>query len=90
MQLKNIALAAWIAASLFTGYVTAGEPVNVNTATAEEIAQGLDGVGPSKAQAIVDYRKANGPFGDPDELVAVKGIGIATVDKNKAYIRLSD
>lgn len=90
MKTKDIVLAALMAASLFTGYAMAGEPVNVNTATAVEIAQGLDGVGPSKAQAIVDYREANGPFSNPDELVAVKGIGMATVDKNKEYIRLGD
>ena len=40
----------------------AGHPVNVNTASAEEIAEGLDGVGLRKAEAIIDYREQNGPF----------------------------
>lgn len=90
MRIKQIALAALMAASLFSGYAMAGSPVNVNTASAEEIAEGLDGVGPAKAAAIVAHRDANGPFADPDELVAVKGIGIATVDRNKEFILLKD
>jgi competence protein ComEA len=68
----------------------AGQPVNVNSASAEEIAAGLDGVGMSKAQAIVSYRQANGKFQHADELVNVKGIGLSTVDKNRDYIRLGD
>ncbi|MEM1413040.1 MAG: ComEA family DNA-binding protein [Pseudomonadota bacterium] len=68
----------------------AGEPVNVNTANAEQLAASLDGVGMSKAEAIVAYRKANGPYRHPDELVNVKGIGLSTVDRNRDYIRLTD
>ncbi len=66
----------------------AGQPVDVNTASAEEIAAGLDGIGLSKAQAIVSYRQANGKFQHADELVNVKGIGLSTVDKNRDFIRL--
>jgi len=46
----------------------------------------LDGVGPSKAQAIVMYRKANGPFRSAADLAKVKGIGDATVKRNAARI----
>jgi competence protein ComEA len=42
----------------------------------------LNGIGESKAQAIVAYREANGPFQSADDLVNVKGIGEATVAKN--------
>jgi competence protein ComEA len=63
-------------------------PVNVNTATAEEIAAALTGVGPSKAQAIVAYRAAHGPFASADDLARVKGIGAKTVDANRADIML--
>jgi competence protein ComEA len=43
-------------------------PVNVNTADAETISAELQGVGISKAIAIVEYRKANGPFKSADDL----------------------
>jgi len=64
-------------------------PVNVNTADAETISAELQGVGLSKAHAIVDYRKANGPFKSVDDLVLVKGIGERTVEINRANILLS-
>ena len=63
-------------------------PVNVNTADAETISAELKGVGLSKALAIVDYRKAHGPFKSADDLTLVKGIGERTVEINRAYILL--
>ncbi len=48
--------------------------VNINTATAAEL-QKLHGIGASKAQAIVDYRKAHGAFKNTDDIVNVPGIG---------------
>ena len=68
----------------------ASGPVNINTATAEEIADSLKGVGQSKAQLIVQYRDENGVFTHVDELVNVKGIGISTIDKNRGLILLND
>ena len=68
----------------------AAEPVNVNRASAEEISENLKGIGPSKAQLIVDYRDLNGTFLHADELVNVKGIGIKTVDRNRGMIILQD
>jgi competence protein ComEA len=62
--------------------------VNVNTATAEEIAEGLKGIGLTKAEAIVKYRNTNGTFAHVDELVNVKGIGVRTVDINREAITL--
>ena len=47
----------------------------------------LKGIGPSAAKAIVAHRKANGPFKSLDDLTAVKGVGKATVAKNKADIK---
>lgn len=67
----------------------AGSPVNVNTADATELAAALDGVGKSKAQAIVEFRDAHGEFKHPDELVKVTGIGLATVNQNRENIQLS-
>lgn len=58
------------------------EPVNINTATAKEIATAIKGVGIKKANAIVDYREKNGPFQTVDEMTNVSGIGIKTVQQN--------
>ncbi len=65
-------------------------PVNVNTADAETIAAELNGVGPAKARAIVEYRKKHGPFRSVDDLSLVKGIGERTVEINRADLRVSD
>ncbi|EEW11410.1 conserved hypothetical protein [Vibrio mimicus VM573] len=62
--------------------------VNINTASAEELATLLKGIGLKKAQAIVDYREANGPFISIDDLTKVKGIGEATVRNNATRILL--
>ncbi len=66
----------------------AASTVNVNTASIEEIASALKGVGLTKAEAIVNYRNSNGSFKHIDELVNVKGIGIRTVDMNREVITL--
>jgi competence protein ComEA len=68
----------------------ASQPVNVNTASAEEIAESLKGIGLSKAQKIIEYREANGAFGHVDELVNVKGIGVRTVDQNRGMILIEN
>lgn len=65
------------------------QKVNVNTASATEIAEALVGVGQSKAEAIVAYRKEHGPFKSADDLVLVKGIGEKTVAKNYDNIVIS-
>lgn len=77
-----------LATCMLASLAWAAEPVNVNTASAEEIAASLNGIGPSKAALIVEYREANGPFTHADELVNVKGIGVRTIDKNKDMILL--
>jgi competence protein ComEA len=77
--IKSIAaLAAFVVSS-----ITMAAPVNINTASAEQIAEALNGIGLSKAQAIVDYREAYGLFNQADEIVYVRGIGEATYLKNK-------
>jgi competence ComEA-like helix-hairpin-helix protein len=63
-------------------------PVNINTADASTLSRELKGIGAKRAQAIVDYRKAHGPFRSADELGLVKGIGPAAIDKNRADIRV--
>jgi competence protein ComEA len=63
--------------------------VNVNTADAAAIAEELNGVGVKKAQAIIDYRQANGDFKTIESLTEVKGIGLKTVEKNRENIQLT-
>ncbi|AZF04450.1 ComEA family DNA-binding protein [Pseudomonas sp. R5-89-07] len=57
--------------------------VNLNTADAETLRRDLFGIGASKAKAIVAYRESNGPFTAVDELLEVKGIGKALLEKNR-------
>ena len=69
--------------------LTFAGPVNVNSADAQTISEELNGIGLTKARAIVEYRKKHGPFRNADELSLVKGIGERTVDRNRADIQVS-
>ncbi len=81
LGLLNAAPAVWAAE---------GEPglagvVNVNTATVEEL-QLLPGVGEVRAKAIVEARKARGGFKRVDDLLGVKGIGDAGLERLRPYV----
>lgn len=60
--------------------------ININTASASEIAEALNGVGEAKAEAIVAYRKKNGAFSSLEDLLSVSGIGEKTLEKNASSI----
>jgi competence protein ComEA len=62
-------------------------PVNVNTADVEALSS-LKGIGQSRAEAIVAYREANGPFRSLHELTQVRGIGERTIEENMDRITL--
>ena len=62
--------------------------ININTATKDELVS-LPGIGPAKAQAIVDYRKAHGPFKTVEDLKDVKGIGAKRFEKLKPDLSVS-
>ena len=64
-------------------------PVDLNSADAETIARELNGVGVTKAQAIVEYRDKNGAFTSTDDLLNVTGIGPQILRANKANILLT-
>lgn len=77
--------------SLFAGLMlsfNAFAAVNLNTATQAEL-EAVKGIGPSKSQAIIDYRTKNGPFKSVDDLDNVKGFGKKSVDKIRGDITVS-
>jgi len=63
--------------------------INLNTADAATLQKELTGIGSAKAQAIVAYREANGEFASIDELLEVKGIGKALLDKNRDKVSIN-
>jgi competence protein ComEA len=65
--------------------LAAGETININTASAEELDK-LPGIGPTKAQAIVDYRNQHGNFKSIEDIENVKGIKQGTFSKIKDHI----
>jgi len=67
----------------------ASTPVNINTADAATLSHSLDGIGPAKAAAIVAYREEHGPFNSVNDLSHVKGVGPATLERNRSAILLS-
>jgi competence protein ComEA len=63
--------------------------VDLNTADAQTLARELNGIGEAKARAIVEYREANGAFTSVDEILEVKGIGAATLEKNRERLSVN-
>ena len=59
--------------------------MNINTAGVDELTT-LSGIGEKYAQRIIQYRKDNGPFKKPEDLLNIRGIGTATLEKNKNMI----
>ena len=77
--------------SVFAGSepaLDAAPVVNINSASTEELAESLVGVGLSKARAIVESRDRLGGFKSAEDLARVKGLGLKTVEKNRSRIRL--
>src|SRR5215470_8144616 len=60
-------------------------PVNINTATSEEL-QLVPGIGPATAQKILQMRKSYGPFKSVDDLLAIRGLGQKRLDKMRKYL----
>ncbi|QAY87413.1 ComEA family DNA-binding protein [Pseudomonas arsenicoxydans] len=63
--------------------------VDLNGADAPTLQRELSGIGEAKAKAIVAYRDSNGPFSSVDELLEVKGIGKAILDKNREKLEVN-
>lgn len=64
------------------------DSVNINSADSTEL-QTLPGIGPSKAEAIIEYRETNGSFADKDELKEISGIGDKTYEKLADLIKVN-
>ncbi|MFK3706278.1 competence protein ComEA [Raoultella sp. BIGb0138] len=62
--------------------------VSINSASAEELMQAMNGVGLKKAQAIVSYREEYGPFKTVDDLKQVPGMGHSLVERNLSHLTL--
>lgn len=84
----KIIKALLVAVMLLSGGLAWAGNININTADAATLAEGLNGVGIKKAQAIVDYRKQHGPFKSIQDLAKVKGINDKLIQKNKESITL--
>ena len=69
------------------GTTSAAGIVDINSATLSEL-DALPGVGPSTAQAIIDYRTANGPYASVDDLLNVRGIGPSKLAAMRARVRV--
>lgn len=92
MTLKGMLAALLLSVSLvFSSGVLAQDmaPINVNTADAELLAE-LPGIGPSRAEAIIEERETNGAFENADDLTRVSGIGSATVDRMRDQVTFED
>lgn len=83
-------LVALVLAFAFACPAMAASQVDINHADAKALAQGLQGIGLSKAEAIVAYREQHGPFRSVEQLDKVKGIGKKTVERNRDNIVLGD
>ena len=68
----------------------APDSVDINSASVEELAAALPGIGPGKAQRIVDWRETNGPFQFIDQLLEVSGIGPVTLENIRPFVRIGD
>ena len=83
LYMALFALALLVAAPL------QAETVNINKADAATLQHYLTGIGAVKAEAIVAYRKKHGSFKSVDDLQKVKGIGEATIKKNRNNLSVS-
>ncbi|MDZ7695432.1 MAG: helix-hairpin-helix domain-containing protein [Deltaproteobacteria bacterium] len=74
-----------VALLAFPGFLVAGDKININTASKEQLTE-LKGIGPVTADRIIEYREKNGKFETVEELTEVKGIGDGTLMVIKEFI----
>ena len=88
-MLKKGFLVVLMTMMLSTSLVFAGDKININTATMEQL-QSIKGVGESTAVAIIKYREENGSFKTIEQLSNVKGIGDKKLNKWSGSISVKD
>ena len=81
-------IASLALALLCAGAAFAADKVDINSADAATIDRVLVNIGPAKAEAIVAHRTEHGPYKSMEQLAAVKGIGLKTVEKNRDRIEI--
>ena len=81
-------LLAFLTVLLLSFSAVAGDLVDLNKATPQELAK-LPGIGKKKAEAIIEYREKSGGFATVDEVKKVKGIGKATLEKLRPLVTVS-
>ena len=80
---KHLVTAVAFGLSSLAFAVEPAAPIDVNTASAEALAEAIHGVGLKRAQAIVQYREQHGAFATVDQLAQVRGISANTVERNR-------
>ena len=81
----------WMIATLFSlclgaTQLSVAQPLDINRASAEQLAEAIDGVGLIKARAIIEDRDRNGPFESVDDLARVKGIGTKMIEGVRTHL----
>lgn len=87
--MKKLFFALFYVFAVWFSGIAYAEPVNINTASAEMLADAVKGIGNKKAEAIVAYREEHGAFKTVEDLAKVKGIGLKTVEKNRDNLTVS-
>jgi competence protein ComEA len=88
MKLINSIVLTLLLALPIIGF--SADSININTADKETLMSVIKGVGETKAEAIIAYRKENGDFKSVDDLINVKGIGQTTIDKHREQLSTSE
>ena len=86
--MKIIKIATLLLATL--GFISTASALNINTADAPTLSAELKGIGMTKAEAIVSFRAEHGPFSEPNDLIAVPGIGPKIVEMIQDQIIFED
>jgi competence protein ComEA len=76
--------------AIFVSISWAGQPVNINTADAMQLASALDGVGEKKAEQIVAWRQQHGAFQSLHDLSKVPGMSVKLIERNRQWLLLKD
>lgn len=86
--MKIIKIATFLLATL--GFISTASALNINTADAPTLSAELKGIGMTKAEAIVSFRTEHGPFSEPNDLIAVPGIGPKIIEIIQDQITFED